>query len=510
MTSQRKAGVLLGYSNILVKNLVYLLYTPMLLHFIGDTDYGVYQSTNSFVFSLTLLTFGFSEAYVRFYMQFKAKKDDQHIRKLNGTYLVLYLAITAVAMVLGMLFAANAQSIFSKGFTPSQVSLARKLIEIMTLNIALTLFSTVFDAYILAHEKFVFQQSRQLFTTLAGPFLSYLLLVAGMGAVGVAFAQLLLTCTLLALNAHFAISRLGMRFQIHGFDIHLLRVISTFSAWIFANQLCELANQNLPNVLLGMFASAQAVAVFAVAVQIRSIFYSLSTTMSNVFVPSINRIVAESDDNDKLTHLMTRVGRYQAIVYLWVWGGFIITGYFFVRKWAGENFSMVYWMIIAMVTPLFIPLVQNTGIEIQRAKNRHKARSIAYLCMAALNVALTIVLAPSLGYWAPVIGYATYVIFGCGFFMNWYYHTHIKLNMRYFWGSVSRVVIVTLGVLAICLVGTYYLPVVNWWLFILWGSMYSIIYFGAIHAFALTKEERAQIVQRIAKSKKSAQKTNTR
>lgn len=50
MTSQRKAGALLGYANILVKNLVYLVYTPMLLHFVGQTDYGVYQSSNSFVF----------------------------------------------------------------------------------------------------------------------------------------------------------------------------------------------------------------------------------------------------------------------------------------------------------------------------------------------------------------------------------------------------------------------------------------------------------------------------
>ena len=57
--SQRKSGALLGYVNIIVKNMVYLVYTPMLLHFVGQADYGVYQTANSFVFSLTLLTFGF-------------------------------------------------------------------------------------------------------------------------------------------------------------------------------------------------------------------------------------------------------------------------------------------------------------------------------------------------------------------------------------------------------------------------------------------------------------------
>ena len=67
MVSQRKTGAILGYANIIVKNLVNLVYTPMLLAFVGQADYGVYQTSNSFVFSLTLLTFGFSEAYIRFY-----------------------------------------------------------------------------------------------------------------------------------------------------------------------------------------------------------------------------------------------------------------------------------------------------------------------------------------------------------------------------------------------------------------------------------------------------------
>ena len=60
MVSQRRAGVVLGYANIIVKNLVNLVYTPMLLSFVGQADYGVYQTSYSFVFSLTLLSFGFS------------------------------------------------------------------------------------------------------------------------------------------------------------------------------------------------------------------------------------------------------------------------------------------------------------------------------------------------------------------------------------------------------------------------------------------------------------------
>ena len=80
MASQRKLGAILGYANIIVKNLVNLVYTPMLLAFVGQADYGVFQTSNSFVFSLSLLSFGFSEAYIRFYTQKKAHGTEGDIR----------------------------------------------------------------------------------------------------------------------------------------------------------------------------------------------------------------------------------------------------------------------------------------------------------------------------------------------------------------------------------------------------------------------------------------------
>lgn len=497
MVSQRKAGVLLGYTNMAVKNLVSLVYTPMLLRFVGKADYGVYQSSYSFVFSLTLLTFGFSEAYVRFHMRERAKGDEHGIRRLNGMYLLLYTVVSLITLGLGLVFAANAERVFARGFTPEQIALSRTLIVLMSVNIACSLFSAVFDAYIMAHERFTFQQSRQLLTTLAAPILSYIFLEMGMSVVGVAIAQLIMTFVLLVLNMRYAFSVLNIRFEVRRLDFRMFKAIAVFSVWIFANQICELVNQNLPNVILGALSGAAVAAVFAVAVQIRAVFYSLSTTISSVFTPLINRIVAESDDNDVLTKLMTRVGRYQAILYMWVWGGFILLGRFFIRQWAGPGFGSVYWLIIVMVTPLFIPLVQNTGIEIQRAKNRHKARSVAYLCMAVINVTITAALSSYIGSWAPAIGYFAYVILGCGLFMNWYYHVHIGLDMGYFWKRVIPVPCIAVVVCGLCLFGTKALPVTNWGWFIAWGFVYTVLYGGVAYRIALGREERRMLNSRI-------------
>lgn len=497
MLSQRRVGVLLGYVNIIVKNLVNLIYTPMLLSFVGQTDYGVYQSCNSFVFSLTLLSFGFSQAYVRFFTQRAANGSESDIRRLNGVYLLLYTFISVIALALGLLFAASAEAIFSGGFTSDQIATAKIVISIQACSISVTLFNSVFDAYIVAHEQFCFQQTRQFATTLVTPFLSYALLRFGMGVVGVAAAQLAVNVILLSLNVAYCRNHLGMRFDLHTFDFGVFRAIAVFSAWLFANQVCELVNQNVPNVLLGALAGAAAVAVFAVSVQIRSVFYSLSTTISSVFTPLINRIVAETDDNAELTRLMTRVGRCQAILYLWVLGGFTLFGNFFISAWAGEEFEVAYQLILAMATPLFIPLVQNTGIEIQRAKNRHRARSICYLMMALLNLVITVVLAPSLGYWAPAIGYIAYVIIGPGLFMNWYYHTRIGLDMTYFWGRALPVVGVAVVATSICMLAMQFSPVTNWLGFIVWGATYTVVYLALIVCLVLTDDERTALSSKL-------------
>lgn len=498
MISQRRIGVILGYTNILVKNLVNLVYTPMLLSFVGQADYGVYQTSNSFVFSLSLLSFGFSQAYVRFYTRYRAEDDESGVRKLNGVYLVLYAVVSFIALLIGLVFAAGAGSIFAGSFTSKQVGLAGAVMSIMAASIAVTLFNSVFDAYVLAHEEFRFQQTRQLFITLATPFIAYILLMLGMGIVGVAFAQLFVNILLLVLNMNYCLRSLCMRFDIRGFDGVLFKSLAAFSAWIFANQVCELINQNVPNVVLGALSGAVTVSVFAVSVQLRSLFYSLSTTMSNVFVPLVNRIVAETDDDVALTHLMTKVGRYQAILYMWVLGGFTLLGKFFVSTWAGPGFDDAYWLVLVMAVPVFIPLVQNTGIEIQRAKNMHRARSICYLITAALNLALTATLAPLCGYWAPAIGYVAHVLLGCGLFMNWYYQKRVCLNMIHFWSRVFPVFVIGVLSTVVCMMGTVFFPVNGWGPFIVWGIVYSAVYVVLCSFIIFDPSERNYIARRIS------------
>ncbi len=497
MKGQRKTGALLGYANIIAKNLVNIIYVPLLLHFIGQADYGVSQMTNSVVFALTLLSAGFYGSYVRFYMREKTRGNDLGIRRLNGMFLLVYVVVALLCLIGGTALTINVRSFFSGGLTASELVLARELMGIMTVNVAIQLLSTPFDSYIVSHEKFVFQQSRQLLTSIAQPFLAVLLLWLGMGAVGVACAQLTITSVLLLMNIWYATRTLGMRFTFKGLEWSMFKAIAVFSFWIFLNQIFDLVNNNVPNFLLGAMASATAVAVFAIALQIRNLFFSMSTTMSNVFVPMINRIVAESDDNNVLTRLMTRVGRYQMVLFWYLFGGFIVLGRYFIHIWAGDANADAYWLILIMTLPVMVPLTQNTGIEIQRAKNRHKARSLIYVLISVIDIVICVIFIPTMGYWATAIGYLASIMLGTGLFMNWYYHTRIGLDMVYFWKNMLPTIALALIVTAVCLLGTHFLPVNSILMFLVWGVVYSILFLSGAMKVSLTGEEREKIIGRI-------------
>ena len=87
---QLKAGAILSYFSMGVSFLITLLYTPVMLRLLGQSDYGLFSLSTSIVSNLGLLSFGFGTAYVRFFARCKVHGDDKGIARLNGLYLLVF------------------------------------------------------------------------------------------------------------------------------------------------------------------------------------------------------------------------------------------------------------------------------------------------------------------------------------------------------------------------------------------------------------------------------------
>ena len=73
--NQLKAGVILTYLSSGMSTLIALVYTPIMLGILGQSEYGIYTLVNSVVANLAILSLGFGSSYMRFYSRCKVKND---------------------------------------------------------------------------------------------------------------------------------------------------------------------------------------------------------------------------------------------------------------------------------------------------------------------------------------------------------------------------------------------------------------------------------------------------
>ncbi|OJG37080.1 hypothetical protein RV00_GL000037 [Enterococcus devriesei] len=491
--------MVLSYVNIILKNLIAFLYTPFLLKYLGQSEYGIYQMTNSVIMGLSVLSMGFSGSYVRFYMKFKTAKDKKSIDSLNGMYLLLFLGMALLSLILGSILVLNTKKFFGSSFTAREVETTKILMGILLLNIVLTFPSAVFDCNILANEKLKYQQLRQIAQTIMVPIISIPLILLGFGSVVIVITQTVTTFLLLLLNIKFSITRLNMRFSFSDIPLILLKEVIIFSLFVLLSQVIDMVNNNVPSFIVGMFLGAKEVAIYSVASQIKNLFFMLSVGLSGVYVPYINELVSNGTSQKNLLNLMIKVGRIQLIVLTFILGGFIAIGKYFIIIWAGSDNIQAYYLVILMILPVLVPLSQNVGIEIQKAMNMHYFRSTVYSIFAIINIGVTIFSVIKFGVIGSISGYVVATVCANGFVMNWYYQKKMGLSMGSFWKSVANIFIPFFVGTTTILIVSNYINDVTLITFLVLGSVYSAIYIVLYLFISATDLELSSIKKLVRK-----------
>ena len=104
--NQIRAGAALSYVSMALSTIISLVYTPIMLQQLGDSEFGVYQAVLPIISYLNLLSFGLGSAYVRYYSRFRAAGDREGCAKLNGMFLITYLILGAAVLAAAAIFAA--------------------------------------------------------------------------------------------------------------------------------------------------------------------------------------------------------------------------------------------------------------------------------------------------------------------------------------------------------------------------------------------------------------------
>lgn len=490
MKNQLKIGVLLSYSSIFLGLIISILYTPFMLRTLGENQYGLYTLVSSIVGYLGLLNFGFSSSYMRYYAKYKVKNNTLGIQRLNGMFMTVFIVLGILIFTVGMFLLPNLSFILGDKIIGSDLNTAKVLFFIMVLNLSIPLFTTTFNVYVIAHEKFIFLKLLSLFKTVFNPLAMVIVLSLGYESIGMSLVTLSFTLLLEVVLVFYCITKLKIKFNFKNFDFKLMREMAIFSSFIFLNMIVDQINWSVDKFLLGRYQGTTAVAIYGVASQINSYYLMFSTQISSVFIPRINKIVAKGNSDHELTSLFTRIGRIQFMILALVFTGFLCFGQVFVNIWAGTTYSSAYYVILLLIGPVSIPLVQTIGLEVLRAKNMHKFRSVVYFFIAISNVLISIPLVKAYGPIGAAFGTALAILLGNGIIINWYYHTKVGINIISFWKEIislgSAVIIPVLLGLSL----NYFIDFNNLLYYIGAAVLFTLVYLLFIYFVGMNKSEK--------------------
>lgn len=498
MNKQIKFGIILQYAQMFLNIVISLVYTPIMLKVLGQSEYGIYNLAASIISYLSLLSLGFGSSYIRYYSRYKASDDNEGIKKLNGLYLIVFSFIGIISLILGFLISNNVSIFFNSTYSEQDLHIAKILMIFLTINLAISFPSSLFISYITSQERFIFQKLVNMGKTILSPILCIVFLFMGYGSIGMVVVTTVISLIIDIINVSYCLIKLKMRLTFKNIQFSLLKEIFVFSIFIAINAVIDQINWQTDKIILGKMISGSAVAIYAVAATINSMYINFSTSISSVFTPKINRVVSERKDNmdEELTDIFIRVGKIQLLIVGLILTGFIFFGKYFIFKWAGSSYEDAYYVALFLMCPAIVPLIQNIGIEIQRAKNLHKFRSIVYLFMAILNVIVSIFLCDRFGVVGVAAGTAMSMIAANIIIMNIYYHKKTGINIILFWKKIMKtlsafVIPVIVGICINCFVE--YTNIIIYFVMIV---IYCVVYLVNVYLFGLSSDDKKAIMKR--------------
>lgn len=488
--NQRKAGTLLSYLHILVSNTISIIYTPYMLQMMGQSEYGLTGTASSFISYLSILSFGIGGAYIRFNTRYRAANDREGEKQLNGMFLTVFSCLALLVMIGGIGCVVLAGRLVEETFTATELFKLRVILILLTINMMITFIFNVVMMALQSYEKYLVLRVVALVTSIATPIINIIALKLGGRAITITATSLAISIICYLFYFFYARKVIQLEFSFKGFRKDVMKEIFIFSGFLFLNSITDQITFSTDNVVLSAVKGTGAVAIYTVGANFKGYFQQFSSAISSVFAPSVNLMIAKNQSIQELDELFVRVGRIQFYVIALVLIGYMSIGESFVRLWAGEEYGDAFYIGLILMLSVCVPSFQNVGLEIQKAFNKHKARSIVYFLVALLNVALTIPLAQRWGGIGAAGATLISTFFGYVVFMNYYYWKHIGLNIPGFWKSIASILP---GLFAPSLVG--YLINQHWildsFMDILLSALVISILFGiSVWLFSMTEYEK--------------------
>lgn len=438
---QLRQGTALNYVNLVLTVVIGILTIPVLIRGLGDSHYGLYQLIGSFVGYLGVMDFGLGTGLIWYLTRYRLAKDRAGEENFLGMAIVLYSFIAAAAFGIGMVCYLGIDVLFRHSFVGDEMLLAQKMFLILLANLVIQLLQNVFPSILTAYERFVFLRWVEIaYTLVRGGGIIAAILVFHADVLTVVWINFLVNVTAAAVRMAYVFLKLKVRIRLHHFDGSLVKSLFNYSSFVFLNLVVSQIYWQIDQLILGVAAdmATVTVAIYSTGTMLAMYYMQFSNVISGLFLPKITKMVERQEGVSALTDVMIRLGRLQTAVLTVVTIGFLVFGDTFVTLLAGEGYHRSYVIAMILIAAMFIPIVENTGMCVLQAMNRHRFAAVMLTGVAVCNTLITIAVVKPFGSIGAALATAGAFIIGDVLILNWYYSRRIGLEIGRFFRECFR------------------------------------------------------------------------
>lgn len=434
----RVSAALLSYMLTVLHIAVNLVYTPLLIHYIGDAEYGLYQLVASFFSYVAIFESSVSVGVLRFYCNAKAKNDEDAVENVLASARHIYNILSLIVLSAGSLLIVVFYFFYQSSFSYAEVVEGCFMLAALLVNLLVILRNAIYLAAINGNERFVFLRVVAIGIQIGQPVLCYLVIVRHPYALAVVLIQLFVNMVQVLIRFIYAKKALGIKAVSHGNDRRLSRSILVFAGSMLLGDIANQIFWKADQIIIGKMYSTAMVAVYSVGSQIYSNYMQVGTSVNSIFYPKLSRLHQEPDYMVQISDFFIKTGRVVYYVLFLMLSGFAIFGREFIGYWVGENYAGAYGIALIIMIPFSIDLVQNIGLTILQVLNKYHFRAKMYFVGALLNIFTTIVFIKWIGMIGAALSTGISMFLTSGVLLNIYYY-RLGLDIPKFWKNIGGI-----------------------------------------------------------------------
>lgn len=400
-------SIIISIATLIVSFLTSFIFTKYLLSQpqIGDINYGLKSTVDSFTSFVSIFTFGMSSTFIRFHKKYK-----QDEKTVFSSFNVITSSIAFLALIFGIILVIlTANNLILNPadgvYTQEQVHDFMLMIIISICYLALSIVLGNNKWFLESSKHIVLIRFVNLLVVIGYPIIGSICVSLGANMVIVTLVySVVYLCGFISylfvrIKLTKSVSFLSYRYV----KKSIVKEIIFFSFFVVIACCVETFNHSVDKLILTIGFTAQLTTFYQLSMTFNQVLLSLSDIIYAPYFPYL----AEDIQNGKKQNVQNTYNKVNLILLILAFlllTGFVACGREFINIWLGDGYELVYYftIIIFIAWPLYMMVKFSTSL--QRLYSKHVKSSFLYIGSFILHLIITFSLVFFIDAWACIIG----------------------------------------------------------------------------------------------------------